>query len=64
MVIAELFSTEVSENVLAALCLKPDAPVCEGDILSLRGKGKAAVLDAGSRESKKGRLFIKVGFYR
>ena len=46
------------------VCLKPDAPVCEGDILSLRGKGKAAVLDAGSRESKKGRLFVKIGLYR
>ena len=47
-----------------ALCLKPDAPVREGDVLSLRGKGKAAVLDAGSRESKKGRHFVKVGIYR
>ena len=45
-------------------CLKSDAPVREGDILSLRGKGKAAVLDAGSRESKKGRLFIRIGLYR
>jgi RNA-binding protein YlmH len=47
-----------------AVCLKADAPVRDGDILSLRGKGKAAVLDAGSRESKKGRLFVKVGVYR
>lgn len=47
-----------------AVCDKADAPVREGDILSLRGKGKAAVLDAGSRESKKGRLFVKVGIYR
>lgn len=47
-----------------APCLKSDAPVREGDILSLRGKGKAAVLDAGSRESKKGRLFIRIGLYR
>ncbi len=46
------------------VCLKPDAPVREGDVLSLRGKGKAAVLDAGSRESKKGRHFIKAGRYR
>ena len=46
------------------VCLKTDAIVREGDILSLRGKGKAAVLDAGSRESKKGRLFIKIGLYR
>jgi len=46
------------------VCLKADAPVREGDILSLRGRGKAAVLDAGSRESKKGRLFIKIGLYK
>ena len=45
------------------VCLKPDAAVREGDILSVRGKGKAAVLDAGSRESKKGRHFVKVGIY-
>ena len=30
MVIAELFSTEVSENVLAALCLQPERLVCLG----------------------------------
>jgi len=47
-----------------AICLKPDAPVREGDILSLRGRGKAAVLDAGDHASKKGRLFVKVGIYR
>lgn len=46
------------------ICLKADAPVHEGDILSLRGRGKAAVLDAGSRESKKGRHFITVGLYK
>ena len=45
-------------------CLKPDAAVRAGDVLSLRGRGKAAVLDAGSRESKKGRLFVKVGIYK
>ena len=46
------------------VCLKPDAPVRAGDVLSLRGKGKAAVLDAGSRESKKGRHFVTIGLYR
>ncbi len=44
-----------------APCLKPDAVVREGDVLSLRGKGKVRVLDAGSRESRKGRLFVKIG---
>ncbi len=47
-----------------AVCLKADAPVRAGDILSLRGKGKAVVLDAGSHESKKGRHFVKAGLYR
>ena len=46
-----------------SVCLKPDAAVREGDVLSLRGKGKAAVLDAGSHESRKGRLFVKIGLY-
>ena len=47
-----------------SVCLKPDAPVRKGDILSLRGKGKAVVLDTGSRASKKGRLFVKAGIYK
>lgn len=46
------------------VCLKPDAPVKEGDVLSLRGKGKGTVLDAGSRVSQKGRLFVKTGIYQ
>ena len=44
-----------------AECLRPDAPVREGDVLSLRGKGKGFVLEAGERETRKGRLFVKVG---
>ena len=66
-----LSRTAAAEAIAAGLlslnysvCLKPDAPIREGDVISLRGKGKAAVLDAGSRESKKGRLFVKVGVYR
>lgn len=46
------------------VCVKPDALIRDGDTLSLRGKGKAAVLDAGSRESKKGRHFVLIGLYR
>ena len=45
-------------------CLKADAAVHDGDILSLRGRGKAAVLDAAGRASKKGRHFVKIGLYR
>ena len=44
-----------------AECLKPDAGVKEGDVISLRGKGKGVVRSAGDRESKKGRLFVTTG---
>lgn len=44
-----------------AECLRPDAPVRAGDVLSLRGKGKGSVLAAGDKETRKGRLFVKAG---
>ena len=44
-----------------ASCRKPDAPVRTGDVISLRGKGKAYVLEAGEKETRKGRLFVKAG---
>lgn len=44
-------------------CLKPDAPVSGGDVISLRGKGKGQVLEIGGR-SRKGRLFVKTGIYK
>lgn len=63
--------TAAAESIAAGLvslnyevCLKADAYVRDGDILSLRGRGKAAVLDAAGRESKKGRHFIRIGLYR
>ena len=46
------------------ICLKPDAPIRDADILSLRGKGKGIIIDAGSTSSRKERLFVKVGIYR
>ena len=39
------------------ICDKVDAPVREGDVISLRGKGKGSVKEIGGR-SKKDRLFI------
>lgn len=39
------------------VCLKPDAPLKEGDILSLRGLGKGQIAQIGG-QSRKGRLFI------
>lgn len=56
--------TQAAEAVAAGLvslnyseCLKPDAAVKEGDIISLRGKGKGTVANMGG-VSKKGRLFV------
>ena len=46
-----------------AECLKCDAQVRDGDILSLRGKGKGIILDAGGTLSRRGRLFVKCGIY-
>ena len=67
-VCAGMFSlsrTAAAEAVAAGLvalnyaeCLKADAPVGEGDVISLRGKGKGIVRSAGDRSSKKGRLFV------
>ena len=41
-----------------AECMRPDAPVKEGDVISLRGRGKGSVKAVGGR-SKKDRLFIE-----
>lgn len=65
-----LSRTAASEAICAgsvtlnySVCEKSDMPVRSGDILSLRGKGKGIVLDAGGSESRKGRLFVKTGIY-
>ena len=38
-------------------CLRPDAPVAPGDVLSLRGAGKGSVAEVGGM-SRKGRQFV------
>lgn len=40
-----------------ALCLRTDATVREGDVISLRGKGKGSVTEIGGK-SRKDRLFV------
>lgn len=40
------------------VCDKTDAPVKEGDVISLRGRGKGRILSMGGR-SKKDRLFVE-----
>ncbi|ODU58358.1 MAG: hypothetical protein ABT01_00595 [Clostridium sp. SCN 57-10] len=45
-----------------AECLKPDAEVREGDVIALRGKGKARGTQLGGT-SRKGRLFVTGELY-
>ncbi len=45
-----------------APCIHVDAPVAEGDVISLRGKGKGAVAAIGSK-SRKDRTFIDAEIY-
>ncbi|MCR5577508.1 MAG: RNA-binding protein [Oscillospiraceae bacterium] len=44
-------------------CVKSDAPVHEGDILSLRGAGKGRIAELGG-SSRKGRMFVTAEVYR
>ena len=44
-------------------CLDKDAPVQEGDMISLRHHGKARVLSADGK-SKKGRTFVTAGIFK
>ena len=46
-----------------AECLKADAPVKEGDVLSLRGAGKGSVREIGG-SSRKGRAFVTAELYK
>ena len=41
-----------------SVCEKTDAPVREGDVISIRGKGKGSITQVGGR-SRKDRLFIE-----
>ncbi|MCL2167264.1 MAG: RNA-binding protein, partial [Clostridiales bacterium] len=44
------------------ICQQPAKEVGEGAILSVRGMGRAKLMETGGL-SKKGRLYIKVGLY-
>lgn len=44
-------------------CLKPDAAVKEGDVISLRGSGKGTLGAAGG-QSRKGRIFLTAEIYK
>jgi len=43
-------------------CLQTDKEICEGSLLSVRGFGRAKLLEVGGL-SRKGRSFIKIGIY-
>ena len=45
-----------------SVCMKTDAPVEEGDVISLRGKGKGTVSGLGGN-SRKGRQFVEAEIY-
>ena len=50
-------------NLNYVQCLKADAPVKEGDVISLRHAGKGRVAAIGG-ESRKGRLFVDAEIYQ
>ncbi len=58
---AQILAGNVNVNYLP--CLKPDAPLHEGDIISLRGSGKATLLAPGGT-SRKGRQFIRADLWK
>lgn len=65
-----LSRTEVSRQIAAGIlqlnyteCLKPDAPVKEGDVLALRGTGKGRIAEIGG-SSRKGRVFVTAELYK
>ncbi len=43
-------------------CMKPDAAVKEGDVISLKGSGKAQITSIGG-QSRKGRLYVNAEVY-
>ena len=49
-------------NLNYVQCLHVDAPVGEGDVISLRGRGKGTVVNIGSK-SRKDRTFIETEIY-
>lgn len=72
-VIAEIFNIsrsaaleKISSGLVSlnySVCMKPDRPVSEQDIISVRGFGKACISGFGSL-SKKGRRFITCQIYK
>ena len=55
--------TAGSVNLNYSVCLRTDAPIREGDIISVRGAGKGKVSGTGGT-SRKGRLFVHAEIYK
>ena len=49
-------------NLNYAQCMHVDAPIDEGDVISLRGKGKGSVVNIGDK-SRKDRTFVEADIY-
>lgn len=45
------------------ICRKNDAAVAEGDVISLRGRGKGKIVSAGGT-SRRGRIFVEAEIYK
>lgn len=58
---AQILQGNVSVNYVP--CLKPDAPLHTGDVISLRGSGKGTLLEPGGT-SRKGRQFIRAEIWK
>ena len=58
---AQILQGNVSVNYVP--CLKPDAALHTGDVISLRGSGKGTLLEPGGT-SRKGRQFIRAEIWK
>ncbi len=58
---AQILQGNVCVNYLP--CLKPDAPLHPGDVISLRGSGKGTLCESGG-VSRKGRQFISAALWK
>ena len=65
-----LSRTETARQIAAGFvqlnyteCLKSDAPIKEGDVLTLRGTGKGRIAGIGGN-SRKGRIFVTAELYK
>jgi RNA-binding protein YlmH len=53
---------EKAVSLQYAVCMKPDAVVEEGDIISVRGRGKGIISEIGGT-SRRGRIFVTAEIY-